>query len=236
MGRFSGMVAGVAGLCLLASAAAADTVDVGAMATVQRTVYGEPPQGGQAVKRQGDAVVFQETLETVDDSAAVIRFIDDSTLALGAKSKVLIDAFVFDPQKAEGNALIRISVGTLRFVTGGMPKGKTTIKTPTATLVLRGTDVTVHVHPDGTTDATVHDGIVDAHNDVTNDETSLAPGQGGTFGSDGNSDFSGSNPSTGPGGNGDPSDPPEHRRSGTPEPPGGNNHHDSGSSSRSTYN
>jgi hypothetical protein len=229
------MVAGVAGLCLLASAAAADTVDVGAMATVQRTVYGEPPQGGQAVKRQGDAVAFQEELETVDNSAALIRFIDDSTLSLGANSKVLIDAFVFDPQKAEGNALIRISVGTLRFVTGGMPKGKTTIKTPTATLVLRGTDVTVHVHPDGTTDATVHDGIVDAHNDVTNDETSLAPGQGGTFGSDGNSDFSGSNPSTGPGGNGDPSDPPEHRRSGTPEPPGGNNHHDSGSSSRSTY-
>lgn len=235
MGRFWELAVGMAGLCLLAGAASADTVDVGAMATVQRTVYGEPPQGGQAVKRQGDAVVFQETLETVDSSAALIRFIDDSTLALGANSKVLIDTFVFDPQKAEGNALIRISVGTLRFVTGDMPKGKTTIKTPTATLVLRGTDVTVHVHPDGTTDATVHDGIVDAHNDVTNNETSLNPGQGGTFGSDGNSDFNGSNPASGPGGNGDPSDPPEHRRSGNPEPTGGDGGSSSSNSSGPSY-
>jgi hypothetical protein len=193
------------------------------MAEVQRTVYGAPPQGSQAVKRRGDAVVFQETLETADGSAALIRFIDDSTLSLGAKSKVLIDAFVFDPQKAEGNALIRISVGTLRFVTGGMPKGKTTIKTPTATLVLRGTDVTVHVHPDGTTDATVRDGIVDGHNDLTDADTNLAPGQGATFGDGGNSDFSGSNPPAGPGDTGDPSDPPEHRRSGNPASPSGEN-------------
>ncbi|MDQ7249031.1 FecR family protein [Dongia sedimenti] len=227
MGKYSALVAGFAGLGLLAGAAIADTVDVGAIEKVQRTVYGEPPQGGQTVKRQGDGVVFQEALETVDNSAAVIRFIDDSTLSVGARSKVLIDAFVFDPEKAEGNALIRISIGTLRFVTGGMPKGKTTIKTPTATLVLRGTDVTVHVHPDGTTDATVNEGIVDAHNDVTNNETSLTEGQGGTFANGGNSDFSGSNPSAGPGGSGDPSDPPEHRRSGNPAPTGGDSHNNS---------
>jgi hypothetical protein len=99
---------------------------------------------------------------------------------------------VFDPAKAEGNALIRISVGTLRFVTGDMPKGKTVIKTPTATLVLRGTDVTVYVHPDGTTDARVNDGVVDAHNDLTNEQTSIASGGGSTLGAGGNSPFNGS--------------------------------------------
>jgi hypothetical protein len=216
----------------LVSAATAYATEVGAMAEVQRTVYGVPPQGNQLVKRQGDAVAFQESLETVENSGAVIRFIDDSTLSLGANSKVLIDEFVFDPQKAQGNALIRISVGTLRFVTGGMPKGGTVIKTPTATLVLRGTDVTVHVHPDGTTDTTVNGGIVDGHNDLTSDDTSLQPGQGATFGTDGNSDFSGSNPSSGPGGNGDPSDPPEHRRSGNPEPAGGTTSNGGNSGSR----
>jgi uncharacterized membrane protein YgcG len=230
-----GIAAAITGLCVLAGAAAADTVGVGAMAAVQRTVYGAPPQGSQAVKRPGDAVVFQETLETTEDSAALVRFIDDSTLSLGAKSKVLIDAFVFDPQKAEGNALIRISVGTLRFVTGAMPKGKTTIKTPTATLVLRGTDVTVHVHPDGTTDATVRDGIVDGHNDLTDADTSMAPGQGATFGDGGNSDFSGSNPSSGPAGGGDASDPPEHRRSSNPEPAGGSTGQSSSGGSRGNY-
>jgi hypothetical protein len=215
LGR-SGLAAAVAaGFCILLGNVAA-AAEVGAMAQVQRTVYGVPPQGSQSVKREGDPVQFREELETADSSAALIRFIDDSTLALGAKSKVLIDDFVFDPAKAEGNALIKISVGTLRFVTGEMPKGKTVIKTPTATLVLRGTDVTVHVHPDGTTDTTVNEGSVDGHNDITNDDLDIEEGEGGTFGNGGNGEFDGSNPSTGPGdGNGNGGDdPPEHRRGG----------------------
>jgi hypothetical protein len=199
------------GLSILLSTLSAEAAEVGAMAEVQRTVYGVPPQGSQAVKREGDAVQFQEALETVEDSAALVRFIDDSTLALGAKSKVVIDAFVFDPAKAEGNALIRISVGTLRFITGAMPKGKTVIKTPTATLGLRGTDVTVHVHPDGTTDVTVNEGGVDGHNDLTNDGTNIAAGQGATFGTGGNDGFNGSLPPTG-GGDSGPDDQTEQRR------------------------
>jgi hypothetical protein len=232
VGRFWGIAAALAGLCVLAPAAAADNADVGAMAVVQRTVYGAPPQGRQAVKREGDAVVFKEELETADGSGAVVRFIDDSTLSIGAKSKVLIDEFVFDPGKAEGNALIRISVGTLRYVTGEMPKGKTTIKTPTATLVLRGTDVVVHVRPDGTTDTTVNEGNVDAHNDLTNAETNIAPGQGQTLGADGNHDFSGGIGPSGPAGGGNAGDPPEHRRGGDggTSRSGGTTSHDSGGS------
>ena len=69
----------------------ADTAAVGAMAEVRQTVYGMPPQGQELVKRQGDSVVFAETIETRAASTARIRFIDDSSLALGEKSKVLID-------------------------------------------------------------------------------------------------------------------------------------------------
>jgi hypothetical protein len=198
------------------------------MAEVQRTVYGVPPQGSQSVKRKGDAVAFQEELETADNSAALIRFIDDSTLTLGAKSKVLIDAFVFDPAKAEGNALINLSIGTLRYVTGEMPKGKTVIKTPTATLVLRGTDVTVHVHPDGTTDARVDEGSVDAHNDIAGADTSIEQGQGATLGAGGNSDFSGTNGPTGLGGNGGGGDGPGDRRGDSQPGPSQHGHHSSG--------
>jgi len=212
MGKVRGAALALTGFFALAPIASAQNVDVGAMASVQRAVYGVPPQGSQMVKREGDSVVFQEMLETVENGAALVRFIDDSTLALGAKSKVLIDSFVFDPQNAQGSALINISVGTLRFVTGGMPKGGTTIKTPTATLVLRGTDVTVHVHPDGTTDTTVNDGEVGAHNDLNNETTTLLPGDGATLGEGGNSDFGGQNPPTGPDADDGQNDPPEHRR------------------------
>jgi len=214
MRRHSELAAAIAVLSILFGATAVEAAEVGAMTEVQRTVYGVPPQGSQSVKRAGDSVVFQEELETVENSAALIRFVDDSTLAIGAKSKVLIDAFVFDPAKAEGNALIHISVGTLRFVTGQMPKGKTVIKTPTATLILRGTKVTVHVHPDGTTDTTVDEGSVDGHNDVANEDLDIEEGEGGTFGNGGNTDFNGTNPPTDPNTDGDKSGPPEQRRAG----------------------
>src|SRR3569623_1091666 len=193
-------------------------MDVGAMEQVRQNVYGVPPQGGEAVKRKGDAVVFQETLQTLDDSSALLRFIDDSKLSLGAKSKVTIDEFVFDPKLVKGNALIDISVGTLRFVTGEMPKGGVVIKTPTATLTLRGTDVVVHVHPDGTTDTTVNDGKVEAQNNITNQVTHLLPGDGATLGHGGNIDYTGSE-ETGLGGidnGGDQGNVPEHRRGDNP--------------------
>ena len=238
MKKICRVAAAVAATIVLVRAGTAEAMDVGALAEVRQNVYGVPPEGPQAVKRKGDAVVFKETLETLEESSALIRFIDDSELSLGAKSKVVIDAFVFDPKNVKGNALIEISVGTLRFVTGEMPKGGVVIRTPTATLTLRGTDVVVHVHPDGTTDTTVHDGKVEAHNNVTNQVTHLVPGDGATLGHDGTSNYEhDDDPDIGiDNGNVQSNDPPEHRRSdspqverpGTPEPAGDGGDDDSG--------
>lgn len=165
--------------------------NVGAMQRVHQTVYGTKPNSQPLAKHQGDGVVFQENIETWDNSGALLHFIDDSRLTMGPKSKVLVDEFVFNPTSTTGNALIKISAGTLRWVTGSMPKGKTVIKTPTATLTLRGTDVLVHVHPDGTTDTVVYDGIVDNHNDLTDTNTVMSAGDQQT------SDRTGNHSSTG---------------------------------------
>ena len=180
----------VAMLGIAAQPAAADA-PIAAMEQVQLSVYGTPPQGSQGVKRKGDQVVFLESLETLSESRALVRFIDGSGLALGAKSKVLIDEFVFDPDKTKGNAVLNISLGTLRFVTGAMPKGGIVIETPTATMTLRGTDVSVHVHPSGRTDILVHEGLVDSHNKFTGQDTTLSPGQSQTDTELGTFDFDG---------------------------------------------
>jgi hypothetical protein len=194
LGRLPIMAATMA--VLLGMSCQARAEPVGAMERVRLTVYGTPPNSQPLAKHQGDGVVFQENIETWQDSGALLQFIDGSHLTLGAKSKVLIDEFVFDPASVSGNALIRISGGTLRWVTGAMPKGRTVIKTPTATLVLRGTDVAVHVHPDGTTDTKVYDGIVYIHNDLTGANSVMSPGDQKT------SDVNGIH-----GSGGDPADP-----------------------------
>lgn len=216
MKKFCGAVAAVAAAIVLGRGGTAEAMDVGSLVEVRQNVYGVPPEGSEAAKHRGDTVAFQERLETLEDSGALVRFVDDSKLSLGAKSKVLIDEFVFDPAHAKGNALIEISAGTLRWVTGDMPKGGTVIKTPTATLVLRGTDVVVHVHPDGTTDTTVYDGKVEAHNNLTNQVTTLDPGDGATLGRDGTTSHdqtdNGDDDTEQEAANGQ-DNPPEHRRS-----------------------
>jgi hypothetical protein len=209
------VAAAIAAMSVLLRAGIAEATNVGALEDVRQNVYGIPPQGQEAVKRKGDEVVFRETLQTLDESSALVRFIDGSRLSLGAKSKVLIDEFVFDPAVVKGNALINISVGTLRFVTGKMPKGGVVIKTPTATLTLRGTDVVVHVHPDGTTDATVYDGKVEAQNTVTNEVINMLPGEGSTIGQAGTTNFqTNDQPSLGnvPASSSQGDETPEHRR------------------------
>jgi len=165
-------------IAVLAAAAnaAADTQDVGSLEKVARNVYGTPPQASRAPQHPGDRVAFQELLETLADSAALVRFIDGSQLTIGAKSKVLVDQFVFDPGNKSGNALISITSGALRFATGAMPKGRTVIDTPTATLTLRGTVVRVGVDANGNTDLVVDAGTVGSHNKLTNGDQDVPSG------------------------------------------------------------
>jgi hypothetical protein len=157
-------------------AAEASSQDVGSVEKVTRNVYGTPPQASRAPQHPGDSVAFQELLETLPDSAALVRFIDGSELTIGARSKILVDQFVFDPGSGSGNALISIGSGALRFATGSMPKGKTVIDTPTATLTLRGTVVRVGVKPNGDTELIVDEGNVDSHNKQQNSNQNVPAG------------------------------------------------------------
>ncbi len=83
--------------------------------------------------------LFQnETVTTGANARAELRLSDDTSLIMGEKSTVLLDEFVYD---ANGSAVINLATGAMRFVSSlsGHP-GKLTIKTPVATIGVRGTD------------------------------------------------------------------------------------------------
>src|SRR5688572_18621754 len=86
-----------------ALAAAADPV--GSVEVVQRNVYGTPPEASEVPKHPGNPVVYRETIKTLNDSAAFIRFEDGSELTVGAQSVVHLDEFVYDPETDSGNAV-----------------------------------------------------------------------------------------------------------------------------------
>jgi len=67
----------------------------------------------------------------------------------GASARVKLDKFVYDPHSKSGAVVVNVLQGTFRFVSGSVKPGGYTIKTPVATVGLRGTVVEGFVSGDG---------------------------------------------------------------------------------------
>ena len=101
--------------------------------------------GQTATLATGDTVY--ENQEIVTDSNGIGEFIfrDDTRLAIGPGSTIVLDRFVYDSNGTVGQVAIGITRGALRFMTGTGPHDAYVITTPSATIGVRGTkfDVTV---------------------------------------------------------------------------------------------
>ncbi len=132
----------------IAIAAALFPVSTSARADVIGDVVSAIPsvnyqRGGSIQTLSIDDVLEQnDRVITTGEGSAYIHFIDDTVLTIGANSEVLLDKFVFDGDKAK-LATIQIVKGTLRFVTGTSDHSVYQIKTPVATVGVRGTTIDV---------------------------------------------------------------------------------------------
>jgi len=96
-----------------------------------------------------------ESMDTYTTGACVsnITFKDDTKVKVTENSRLLIDDFVFDPNKSDaGKLAIRVGMGTVRYASGQIAKNnpqQVNIKTPTATVAVRGTDFTMTVDETG---------------------------------------------------------------------------------------
>jgi ferric-dicitrate binding protein FerR (iron transport regulator) len=107
----------------------------------------------------------------------MVKFVDGSKLDLGAASKAFIVAYVYKPEQSVANAIVSLPQGSMHYVTGAMPKGRTTIYTPTATMVLNGTDVTIRVNDRGNTQLMVEEGSVTVRSRTTGQELVYSAGE-----------------------------------------------------------
>jgi hypothetical protein len=98
-------------------------------------------RGGTIKELQINGLVEQnDKVVTTSDGLAYIHFIDDTVLTIGANSEVMLDKFVFDGDKAK-TVNIQLVRGTLRFVTGTSDHSAYQIKTPVASIGVRGTTI-----------------------------------------------------------------------------------------------
>ena len=103
---------------------------------------------GEDVDSEVDLDIFSyDTIKTGKGKVA-IEFIDETRVDVTQHSKLIIDEFVYDPNTKTGSLSLKSVLGTVRYASGQIAKTSPTsvqIKTPTATIGVRGTDFTMTV-------------------------------------------------------------------------------------------
>ena len=92
-------------------------------------------------------VEMNDTVSTARGKAE-LTFDDKTTVKLTEHSKLIIDDFVYDPKKGTGKLALNMAMGTARYASGQIAKNnpqQVAIKTPTASIAVRGTDFSMTV-------------------------------------------------------------------------------------------
>ncbi|MEC9368008.1 MAG: FecR domain-containing protein [Pseudomonadota bacterium] len=99
---------------------------------------------------KGDVIHQNELISTTAESEGEFVLADDTKLAVGPNSKLALDAFIYDPaKKSGGQVVINASQGAFRFISGKSQKSAYQIKTPVASIGVRGTIFDGYVNDDG---------------------------------------------------------------------------------------
>lgn len=117
---------------------AVEKTTIGNAKTVVRTVTGTLDANLRHIQLLDD-IYHNELIETGDESATEFVFLDETKLALGPNSSLVLDRFVYDPEPDKASFVMTATAGVFRFVSGKLPKKSYEIHTPTATIGIRGT-------------------------------------------------------------------------------------------------
>lgn len=97
---------------------------------------------------KGTGVEMNDVVTTANTKLG-LTFQDNTKVKLTEQSRLLIDDFVYDPKKKDASKLgMKVAIGTVRYASGQVAKNNpqaVALKTPTATIAVRGTDFTMTV-------------------------------------------------------------------------------------------
>jgi hypothetical protein len=145
-------------LALLRAPAWADPGDViGATVTVVNQVTGEFNKSVRTLAT-GDDVVQEEIIAVGADSIGEIMLRDETKVALGPGARLVLNRFVYEPNRTSGAIALDLIKGGFRFITGVAAKPLYLIRTPTAVVTVRGTIFDVYIEEQGAIWFLLHEG------------------------------------------------------------------------------
>jgi hypothetical protein len=124
-------------LALCSTLSARAETAVGAVSRVQNSA-----QIGASAAAVGTPVHMNDRLRTGPNARLEVTFNDNSSLTLGENANVVIDRYVFNPNKSSAQVVLEAAHGAFRFAGGKieqMNHKNIVVNTPHAALAVRGT-------------------------------------------------------------------------------------------------
>ena len=122
--------------------------------------YRTPPGASETGAKPADELVQNEALRTEDESTIAVKFVDGSELSVEASSEVVLSDYIYDGQASAG--LIDLNGGLFHFTSNGKNDQGVKLRTPIATIGIRGTEFLVHVNGSKATVVDILSGAVEA--------------------------------------------------------------------------
>lgn len=114
---------------------------------------GEIIRGKDKIAGAKGASIMSNDVYATKNSSIGITFKDDTKVKITENSRLVIDDFVYDPKKSDaGKLALKVGLGTVRYASGQIAKNnpqQVAVKTPTATIAVRGTDFSMTVDETG---------------------------------------------------------------------------------------
>jgi hypothetical protein len=154
---------------------AANAAGIATVVDVVNEGYRTPPGADETTAKATDELVQDEALRTEEESVIQVKFVDGSELSVEQSSEMVLSDYVFDGSAASG--LINLNNGLFHFKSNGNDDQGVKLRTPVATIGVRGTEFLVHVDGDDVTIVDILSGGVSATPHGTGQEITCYEGQ-----------------------------------------------------------
>ena len=120
---------------------AAPTIALADKIGVASAVVNQVQAGNNRTLAAGSDVFAHEHVRTSEASSAQLLFLDKTSVSIGPRADLVLDSFVYNPNKGTGRVVLNATQGAFRFITGSQNPTNYAIKTPVATIGIRGSIV-----------------------------------------------------------------------------------------------
>jgi hypothetical protein len=123
---------------------------IGSVSAVNPSMFGTSQIADRQTMTLGARLIQDHRVETSDAGSGQLLFLDQTSLTVAPNSDLVLDSYIYDPDREVGDVALKLSKGVMRFIGGRISKTRDVrIETPTATVGVRGAIVLIMVKANG---------------------------------------------------------------------------------------